>query len=199
MLPVCNALALLESQHTTIHAYCSLLTTNNRLHHIDRGAAYDGWSSRAVTAWQSPFGLVPPFMGSCLSSPTKEGKNASNDRHRNQTGHHGTPGHSRPKPSAPDAVLAKYFEYVQQLGKGGTGDTGLFKDLSSGEEVAIKLIKRPLPKVIMPNILREVTVSSGPKELYVCDWMYTSCSVACETRLRRLTGQYRLLELKNAG
>lgn len=55
-------------------------------------------------------------------------------------------------------MLAKSFEYIQQLGKGGTGDTGLFKDLQSGQEVAIKLIKRPLPKVIMPNILREVTV-----------------------------------------
>lgn len=71
--------------------------------------------------------------------------------------HHGV-GHSKPKPAAPDAMLAKSFEYIQQLGKGGTGDTGLFKDLQSGQEVAIKLIKRPLPKVIMPNILREVTV-----------------------------------------
>ncbi len=41
---------------------------------------------------------------------------------------------------------------------GGTGDTGLFKDTRGGPDVAIKLIRRPLPKVIMPNILREVTV-----------------------------------------
>lgn len=74
-------------------------------------------------------------------------------------------GHSKPKPPAPDSMLAKSFEYVQQLGKGGTGDTGLFKDLHSGEEVAIKLIKRPLPKVIMPNILREVTVSGATCDL----------------------------------
>ena len=138
-------------------------------------------------------------MGSCLSSPTKEGNNASNDKPRKQPGHHGTPGHSRPRPSAPDAMLANYFEYVQQLGKGGTGDTGLFKDLSSGEEVAIKLIKRPLPKVIMPNILREVTVSSRPKDLCIRYWRYRSCSVECETRLRGLTGQYCLLELNNTG
>ena len=102
-------------------------------------------------------------MGSCLSSPTKEGTKASSDKPKPKTGHHGAHGHSKPKPAAPDAMLAKYFEYVQQLGKGGTGDTGLFKDLSGGEEVAIKLIKRPLPKVIMPNILREVTVSWRPK------------------------------------
>jgi serine/threonine-protein kinase SRK2 len=64
-------------------------------------------------------------------------------------------------------MLAKSFEYIQQLGKGGTGDTGLFKDLQSGEEVAIKLIKRPLPKVIMPNILREVTIQAELGEGHV--------------------------------
>lgn len=64
-------------------------------------------------------------------------------------------------------MLAKSFDYIQQLGKGGTGDTGLFKDLQSGQEVAIKLIKRPLPKVIMPNILREVTIQAELGEGHV--------------------------------
>jgi serine/threonine-protein kinase SRK2 len=43
-------------------------------------------------------------------------------------------------------------------GKGGTGDTWCFKDLRNGEEVAIKLIKRPLPKLLLQNITREFTV-----------------------------------------
>lgn len=42
---------------------------------------------------------------------------------------------------------------------GGTGVTGLFEDNATGQEVAIKLISRPLPKPSMPNILREITVS----------------------------------------
>lgn len=45
-------------------------------------------------------------------------------------------------------------------GQGGTGDTWQFKDLSSGRDVAVKFIKRPLPKVLQTNILREFTVSS---------------------------------------
>ena len=65
-----------------------------------------------------------------------------------------------PRKKAPDAMLEPYWEYLQPLGKGGSGDTGLFRDLSGGEEVAIKLIKRPLPRVVMPNILREISVST---------------------------------------
>ena len=44
-------------------------------------------------------------------------------------------------------------------GKGGTGDTWAFKDTRSGEVVAIKFLKRPLPKVLVENIKREFTVS----------------------------------------
>ena len=43
--------------------------------------------------------------------------------------------------------------------QGGTGQTLLYREKATGEQVAIKLIKRPIPKVIMPNILREITVS----------------------------------------
>ncbi len=43
-------------------------------------------------------------------------------------------------------------------GKGGTGDTWLFKDSNTGSEVAIKFIRRPLPKVLLTNIVREFQV-----------------------------------------
>ena len=94
----------------------------------------------------------------CFNSKEAGPTQSSGKSTKPAANHHHGGGHSKPKPAAPDAMLAKSFEYIQQLGKGGTGDTGLFKDLQSGQEVAIKLIKRPLPKVIMPNILREVTV-----------------------------------------
>jgi serine/threonine protein kinase len=43
-------------------------------------------------------------------------------------------------------------------GKGGTGDTWAFQNTQTGEQVAIKFIKRPLPKVLVQNITREFTV-----------------------------------------
>ena len=49
-------------------------------------------------------------------------------------------------------------DLVKFLGKGGHGEIWLFKDKASGEEVAIKLIKRPIPKLVMPDILREIKV-----------------------------------------
>jgi serine/threonine-protein kinase SRK2 len=44
-------------------------------------------------------------------------------------------------------------------GQGGTGDTWQFRELKTGQDVAVKFIKRPLPKVLQTNILREFTVS----------------------------------------
>lgn len=58
----------------------------------------------------------------------------------------------------PDFGLKATHEVVRFLGRGGTGDTWLFRDKATEELVAIKLIKRPILKVIMPNILREITV-----------------------------------------
>ena len=40
-------------------------------------------------------------------------------------------------------------------------------DKRSGEEVAIKLIKRPLPKIILPNILREIRIQAELGEGHV--------------------------------
>ena len=62
------------------------------------------------------------------------------------------------EPPHPDNGLKGTHELVKFLGRGGTGDTYLFKDRTNGEDVAIKLMKRPLPRVIMPNILREIRV-----------------------------------------
>lgn len=57
-----------------------------------------------------------------------------------------------------DFGVGQYYKPVKHLGRGGTGDTYLFKDNQTGEPVAIKFIKRPLPKVLHQNILREFTV-----------------------------------------
>lgn len=52
------------------------------------------------------------------------------------------------------------YKAVKHLGQGGTGDTWHFKDLSNGRDVAVKFIKRPLPKVLQINILREFSIQA---------------------------------------
>ena len=46
------------------------------------------------------------------------------------------------------------------LGEGGSGETWLCRDKQSGEELAIKFIQRPIPKVVLPMIFHEVKVRS---------------------------------------
>ena len=55
--------------------------------------------------------------------------------------------------------------------QGGTGQTLLYKEKATGEQVAIKLIKRPIPKVIMPNILREISVRAPTVACSSCGWL----------------------------
>lgn len=52
----------------------------------------------------------------------------------------------------------RLFSITVCVGRGGTGDTWAFLDKRSGEEVAIKFLKRPLPKVLLENIKREFAV-----------------------------------------
>lgn len=93
----------------------------------------------------------------CFQSSEAKGDHQSRPA-TSGTGRHAGTSRAAPKSEAPDSMLAEDWEYIKQLGTGGSGDTGLFRAVRGGEEVAIKLIKRPLPKVVMPNILREITV-----------------------------------------
>lgn len=52
------------------------------------------------------------------------------------------------------------YKAIKHLGQGGTGDTWHFKDVKNGRDVAVKFIKRPLPKVLQTNILREFTIQA---------------------------------------
>ncbi len=68
----------------------------------------------------------------------------------------------------PDASLHVDFEYIKLLGKGGTGETYLYRERRTGELLAIKLVPRPLPRVIHQSIVREITVRPcfRPKSCY---------------------------------
>ncbi|KAL6779334.1 SNRK2I [Auxenochlorella protothecoides x Auxenochlorella symbiontica] len=75
-------------------------------------------------------------------------------------GSRGTSGGSRSKSSKDDFYVGDNYKRLKHLGKGGTGDTWLFKDSNTGSEVAIKFIRRPLPKVLLTNIVREFQIQA---------------------------------------
>jgi serine/threonine-protein kinase SRK2 len=103
----------------------------------------------------------------CGSSKTKEhdGLSGKYSGSRRRSGQHDTL-----KEQIPDPGLYSTHRAIKSLGKGGTGETWLYQDRVTGEEVAIKLMRRPLPKVIEPNIQREIRVS--PRQ-YFWDFFQT--------------------------
>ncbi|KAK9809119.1 hypothetical protein WJX72_009585 [[Myrmecia] bisecta] len=93
-------------------------------------------------------------MGNCGSQSDRSVKDDDSYGRGGGDSTHGDPNHH------PDFGLKSTHELVKFLGRGGTGDTWLFKDIKTEELVAMKLIKRPIPKVIMPNILREIRIQA---------------------------------------
>eukprot|EP00887_Chlorella_sp_A99_P003726 scaffold7.g3726.t1 len=93
-------------------------------------------------------------MGCGASTPVKEDKGKTTT----------ASGHAKARTRAPEGKPALYigpnYKAQKHLGRGGTGDTWAFKDLRSGEVVAVKFIKRPLPKVLLQNIQREFTIQA---------------------------------------
>lgn len=66
------------------------------------------------------------------------------------------------KEKVPDPGLYDDYVAVKLLGHGGTGYTWHYKDRKTGEDLAIKLMKRPQPKITQPNIEREIRVRVDP-------------------------------------
>jgi len=103
-------------------------------------------------------------MGGCCSSPNEEKGakyeakpvNASPPKPKSAKDAQSAP----KKSSAPDFGLSETHEVVKLLGKGGEGETWLLKVKATGEEVAIKLIKRPIPKPALAVIKREIKIQA---------------------------------------
>jgi hypothetical protein len=94
---------------------------------------------------------------------TLEGVSRKEQRKKSPSGH----GHSHApaqEETIPDPGLWSTHKAIKSLGKGGTGETWLYQNRLTGEEVAIKLMMRPLPKIIEPNIQREIRVRTLPQE-----------------------------------
>ncbi|GIL87182.1 hypothetical protein Vretimale_14287 [Volvox reticuliferus] len=64
------------------------------------------------------------------------------------------------KPAVPDFGLSATHEVIKLLGRGGEGETWLCRDKEAGTAVAIKLIKRPIPKPAIQVIKREIKIQA---------------------------------------
>lgn len=53
-----------------------------------------------------------------------------------------------------------FLEAKHMLGEGGSGETWLMEDVHTKEQVAVKLIKRPIPKVLHEMLLHEIQIQS---------------------------------------
>jgi len=94
----------------------------------------------------------------CLSS--KEAKYGEQQpKQTNKSTHKQSQAPKRP-PAPPDFGLAATHEVVKLLGRGGEGETWLFKDKSNDALTAIKLIKRPIPKPAIAVIKREIKIQA---------------------------------------
>lgn len=95
-------------------------------------------------------------MGHCCSRPAeKYDADAPN-------GTSGRPGggaaHGAGGRKLPDFGFVEQFQVIKLLGTGGEGETWLCIDKATNQEVAVKLIKRPIPKSITQIIQREIKI-----------------------------------------
>mmetsp|Transcript_7770 Transcript_7770/g.19278 ORF Transcript_7770/g.19278 Transcript_7770/m.19278 type:complete len:422 (-) Transcript_7770:514-1779(-) len=73
----------------------------------------------------------------------------------------------KPENDMPDFAVGQTHKVMRMLGEGGSGETWLCKDLNSGNDVAIKFIQRPIPKVVLPMIFHEVKIQAQLGEGHV--------------------------------
>ncbi|PNH05264.1 Serine/threonine-protein kinase SRK2E [Tetrabaena socialis] len=102
-------------------------------------------------------------MGSCCSKPAAkyEAPSGSSGKEPSKapraTSTHGKPSK---QPAVPDFGLLTTHEIIKLLGRGGEGETWLARDKATNLEVAIKLIKRPIPKAAIQVIKREIKIQA---------------------------------------
>jgi len=119
-------------------------------------------------AWRSVAALTAAAaMGCASSSPSKyedkggAGGGGADNRHASSSKAKSDKGGGKKSGSGqPDFGLATTHEVIKLLGRGGEGETWLVKDKETGEEVAAKLIKRPIPKAALAVIKREIKIQS---------------------------------------
>eukprot|EP00803_Ostreobium_quekettii_P006140 evm.model.scf_58.12 EVM.evm.TU.scf_58.12 scf_58:110984-115751(+) len=63
-----------------------------------------------------------------------------------------------PQPKGPDFGLQGAFQPIDALGEGGSGETWLMRERDTGRQVAVKMIRRPIPKVLHEMLLHEIQI-----------------------------------------
>mmetsp|Transcript_9712 Transcript_9712/g.18147 ORF Transcript_9712/g.18147 Transcript_9712/m.18147 type:complete len:425 (-) Transcript_9712:282-1556(-) len=103
-------------------------------------------------------------MGACASSPqAKYAENSSPPKSTPKpqtTTKQASPTQQAKKSSTPDFGLSTNYDVIKLLGRGGEGETWLCRDKTTDIEVAVKLIKRPIPKPAIAVIKREIKIQA---------------------------------------
>ncbi|KXZ42321.1 hypothetical protein GPECTOR_162g136 [Gonium pectorale] len=97
-------------------------------------------------------------MGACCSQPSEKYEVPTSSQ--KSTSKPTQPAKQPAKPPVPDFGLATTHEVIKLLGRGGEGETWLCRDKEADAEVAIKLIKRPIPKPAIQVIKREIKIQA---------------------------------------
>lgn len=96
-------------------------------------------------------------MGSCCSTPADNYE--PGNRAASASGGHDARKHKHVEQNKqPDFGLGTDFEVLRLLGTGGEGETWLCIDQRTKQEVAIKLVRRPIPRSITQIIQREIKI-----------------------------------------
>ncbi len=88
---------------------------------------------------------------SAAKAPSKPGSSAPSGKGKSSASSSQQP---------PDFGLAETHEVIKLLGRGGEGETWLCRDKQTRSEVAVKLIKRPIPKPAIAVIKREIKIQA---------------------------------------
>jgi serine/threonine protein kinase len=85
-----------------------------------------------------------------------------------------------PNLTPPPGGLSQAYDVKHLLGSGSAGDAWLCQERSTGDLVAVKLIKRPIPPLMGSSIMREVKIGAElgkghlnivkPREVVLTRW-----------------------------
>lgn len=105
-------------------------------------------------------GLVLLQMGICCGKPEDRYEPPAQSSSSSKGKHSAAPAKAKgaAAPAVPQFGLGSQFEVIKLLGTGGEGETWLCKDKETNKEVAIKLVRRPIPKPITQIIQREIKI-----------------------------------------
>lgn len=86
-----------------------------------------------------------------------------------------TPHAPLPRPasttSLKDWQLPPQYRPIRMLGKGAMGKVWLCECLTTGKQVALKLLRRPVPPELLTNLQQEITVCAKRGHYVMIQWM----------------------------